>query len=86
MATTPICLRLKCCMIAGPKLTSVWNFDAEVNLTTSKALGIGQSSRPVEPVVGDQQFDASGLGVALDALFYLDAKADVALQVGKAKD
>ena len=60
--------------------------NAEVNLTPGKALGVGQSGRPVEPVVGDQQLNASGLGVALNALFDLDAKADVALQVGEAKD
>ena len=53
--------------------------DAEVNLASGKALGVGQSSRPVEPIVGDQQFDAGGFGIALDALFDLDAKADVAL-------
>ena len=86
MATTPICLRLKCLHDGRAEVHVGLELNAEVNLASGKALGIGQSSRPVEPIVGDQQFDASGLGIALNALFDLDAEADVALQVGEAKD
>ena len=61
-------------------------FDREINPASDEALGVEQAGGAVEAIVGDKQFDAGSLGIALDALFDQDTEAHIALQVGEAED
>ena len=60
--------------------------DYEIGAAPGKALGVSHRRRAVEPVVRDQQFDTGSLGVALNALFDLNAETHIALQIGEAKN
>ncbi|WP_260685387.1 hypothetical protein [Rhizobium laguerreae] len=58
--------------------------DDVVNLAFGKRFGIGKRSRPIEPVVGDNEFHAGSIGVCLNAFLHEHAESDVTLKIGEA--